>query len=68
MGCWVRGGGIYNSGTVNLTDYSQFRSAFGKTAPGTEPFTPNDHADFDGDGAADLVLGMHRPRLLIGEP
>ena len=43
-----------NLNIVNLSDYSQFRIAFGKTAPGTEPFTLNDHADFNGDGFVNL--------------
>ena len=43
-----------NNGTVNLSDYSQFRSVFGQTAPGTEPFTLSDHADFNDDGAVNL--------------
>jgi len=40
-----------NNGTVNLTDYSQFRSAFGQPVV---PDTVTDHADFNGDGAVNL--------------
>lgn len=40
--------------TVNLSDYSQFRSVFGTTAPGVEPYTLSDHADFDGSGQVNL--------------
>jgi hypothetical protein len=36
---------------VNLTDYSQFRSAFGKPVV---PSTLTDHADFNGDGFVNL--------------
>ncbi len=39
---------------VNLSDYALFRSAFGDTAPGTEPYGPVDHADFTGDGVVNL--------------
>jgi Thrombospondin type 3 repeat len=44
-----------NSSTVNFSDYSQFRSVFGSTAPGVEPFTLADHADFNGDGAVNFT-------------
>ncbi len=40
--------------TVNLADYSLFRNAFGKTAPGVVPYTIVDHADFNGDGTVNL--------------
>ena len=36
---------------VNLTDYSAFRSAFGKPVV---PGTLTDHADFNGDGVVNL--------------
>jgi len=36
---------------VNLTDYSQFRSAFGQPVV---PSTLTDHADFNGDGFVNL--------------
>jgi subtilisin family serine protease len=39
---------------VNLGDYSQFRSAFGQTTPGTAPYGLIDHADFNGDGTVNL--------------
>jgi hypothetical protein len=40
-----------NDGTVNLSDYSSFRSAFG----GTAPLTPaQEDADFNGDGNVNL--------------
>jgi subtilisin family serine protease len=39
---------------VNLSDYSQFRGAFGQTTTGTEPFGLIDHADFNGDGTVNL--------------
>ena len=40
--------------TVNLSDFSAFRSVFGKPAPGVVPFTLTDHADFNGDGSVNL--------------
>ena len=40
-----------NLNIVNLSDYSQFRSAFGKPAI---PTTLTDHADFNGDGVVNL--------------
>jgi hypothetical protein len=45
---------LSGDGQVNLNDFSQFRSAFGSTAPGVAPFVLADHADFNGDGAVDL--------------
>ena len=39
--------------TVNLSDYSAFRSVFGDPAPGP-PFTMADHADFNGNGTVNL--------------
>lgn len=45
---------LNQDGTVNLSDFSLFRSAFGNTASGTEPYVTEDHADFTGDGAVDL--------------
>jgi hypothetical protein len=42
---------IPNNGTVNLSDYSAFRSAFGGTAPLT---TAQENADFNGDGFVNL--------------
>ncbi len=39
---------------VNLADYSQFRGAFGKAAPGVVPYTILDHADFNGDDTVNL--------------
>jgi len=39
---------------VNLSDYSMFRSLFGQTAAGVQPFTNADHADFNGDGTVNL--------------
>jgi len=42
------------NGLVTLSDYSQFRSVFGQTAPGVEPYTLSDHADFDGNGLVTL--------------
>ena len=40
--------------TVDLGDFSQFRSVFGSTAPGVVPFVLEDHADLNGDGSVDL--------------
>lgn len=40
--------------TVNLSDFSQFRSVFGTTSPGIEPYSLSDHADFNGNGQVDL--------------
>jgi hypothetical protein len=40
--------------TVNLSDFSAFRSVFGQPAPGVAPFTMADHADFNGDGVVNL--------------
>jgi len=45
---------LSQDGQVNLPDYSKFRQAFGKIAPGVEPFTDIDHADFNGDGSVNL--------------
>ena len=44
-----------SGGVVNLTDFSMFRSAFGQPAPGIEPFTPADHADFNNDHIVNLT-------------
>ncbi len=42
---------LTNDNAVNLSDFSSFRAAFGKTAP----LNPEDeHADFNGDGAINL--------------
>jgi hypothetical protein len=45
---------LSQDGIVNLSDYSLFRSAFGKTTAGVEPFTVIDHADFNGNGVVNL--------------
>ena len=44
-----------NIGTVDLADFSMFRSVFGQTALGVEPFTDADHADFDNSGSVNLT-------------
>ena len=41
-------------GTVDLSDFSVLRSAFGNDAPGVEPYVQEDHVDFNGDGTVDL--------------
>jgi len=40
--------------TVNLSDYSSFRSAFGKPVLNTAPYAISDHADLNGDGSVNL--------------
>ena len=39
---------------VNLDDLELFKSAFFQSAPGTQPYTPVDHADINGDGIVNL--------------
>jgi len=46
---------------VNVFDLGLFRSAFGSTAPGVEPYVLADHADFNGDGRVNVFdLGIIR--------
>ena len=46
---------------VNVFDLGLFRSAFGSTAPGVEPYVLADHADFNGDGRVNVFdLGIFR--------
>jgi len=39
---------------VNLDDLELFKTVFFQSAPGTQPYTPVDHADFNGDGVVNL--------------
>ncbi len=39
---------------VNIPDLSLFKSVFGQTAPGVEPYTLKDHANFNGDAAVNI--------------
>jgi hypothetical protein len=41
-------------GAVNVGDLTQFASVFPSAAPGVEPYTLSDHADFNGDGGVNV--------------
>lgn len=50
---------LNQDGIVNGLDIGPFKSAFGATAPGLEPYTMSDHADFNSDGVVNgLDVGV----------
>lgn len=52
---------LNNSGATNNVDMGLFRSVFGSSAPGNQPYILSDHADFNGDGGVNNVdLGILR--------